>query len=120
MTKSFARGLVAEKYLLNGSTLLHADSPRSMIYKRPGGRYTAYADFNALKPTEVVNLNKKDTTKILGKVGNHASLILTIEKNMWPDIEFTRFVPGKDPVYSFYMKVFWYLSDYSDDGYIET
>ena len=120
VTKSFARGLVAEKYLLKGSTLLHDDSPRSVIYKRPGSRCTAYADFYALKPTDVVNCDKKGKTEILGKVGNHATLILTIEIDSWQDIEFTRFVSGKDPMYYFYVKVFWYMGDYLNDGYIET
>ena len=120
VTKSVNLGLAAEAFLRKGSTLLHADSPRSVIYRRPGGRYTAYADFYALKPTEVVHVKKIGKTEIRGEIGKHAVLILTIEEGAWPDIELIRYVPGKDHRYSYYMKVFWYMDGFLDNGKIET
>ena len=108
------RGLAAELYLTKGTTMLHAIPPHTVIYRRSGGRYAAYADFHALKPTEVVRVKKTGKTEVLGKIGKYAGLILTIEEGAWPDIKLARYVPGKDHRYSYYMKVFWYMDGFLD------
>lgn len=116
-TDSDAIGLAAERFLLKGSTLLQADSPRSMLYRRPGGPYTAASDFYALKPTKLVHLNEIADIEIYGRVGKRA-IIFTMGKDMWPQISITRFEPGKNPHYNYYMKVFWYMGD-AFDGHKE-
>ena len=119
-TKSVDRGLAAELYLTKGSTMLHAIPPHTVIYRRSGGLYAAYGDFHALKPTKVVRVKKIGKTEIRGEIGKHAVLILTIEEGAWPDIKLKRYVPGKDHRYSYYMKVFWYMDGFLDNGKIET
>ena len=49
-------------------------------------------------------------TEIKAKVGQH-HLALQTSKFKYPYISITRFEPGKDPEYNFYIKVFAYLGD---------
>ena len=116
-TDNDAFGLTAERFLLKGSIFVESDG-RSMIYRRPGGRYTAYLDFYSLKPTKLVHLNAVAETEIYGRVGKRV-ISLTIGKGIWAQIALMMRKPGNDPERNFDTKAFWYMGT-NFDGYSDT
>ena len=51
--------------------------------------------------------------ELKGMIGKH-QLILNSNPSRYPYISITRFEPGKDPEYNFYMKVFAYMDDFQE------